>query len=123
MGVADHLSRVKTTFADALASITIFRFLRFLYRRALSALGVRPHDEAWNSAAEQTDITASAARPHSSSHKKSWPILLFAAVVFGGPYLIWKLLNGSSSTKDTVASSWMNGDGDHVVAKAEYNFK
>ncbi|CAK8679672.1 unnamed protein product [Clavelina lepadiformis] len=118
LDVADHFSRVKATFTDILSSIAVFRLFRYLYRRAMAALGVHPCDEAW----ESIKPTSAAAKPSTPSEKKSWPIMLFVAVVLGGPYLIWKLLKGMSSQKPD-ASTWMNGDGDHVIARAEFDFQ
>lgn len=36
---------------------------------------------------------------------KSWPIFLFLAVVFGGPYLIWKLLRSAEGTEEHGGAS------------------
>nr|XP_002123483.1 peroxisomal membrane protein PEX13 [Ciona intestinalis] len=117
LDVADHFSRVRSTFSEILSSIAIFRLFRYLYRRVLAIFGSRECEDAWSNAA----VDGALMRPNSSSQKKSWPIMLFAAVVMGGPYLIWRLMRGANSQKPANIS-WMNGDGDHVVAKAEFDF-
>lgn len=114
LDVADNLSRMRATFADILSSITIFRLLRFLYRRAKALLRLDTCDEAWDS------VSSGATNPAPKRKSKSWPILLFVSVVIGGPYLIWKLLSGTPSPKQTT--TWASGEADHVVAQALYSF-
>uniref|UniRef100_H2ZCY3 Peroxin-13 n=1 Tax=Ciona savignyi TaxID=51511 RepID=H2ZCY3_CIOSA len=96
LDVADHFSRVRATFSEILSSIAIFRFFRYVYRRLLALFGSRECEDAWINAAA---ADGSLVRPSSSSQKKSWPIMLFAAVVMGGPFLIWRLMKGSSTQK------------------------
>lgn len=116
LDVADQFSRVRATFADILSSITIFRFIRFLYRRAKAMLHIGGQcDEAWDNANVDSVV---APRQKKS---KSWPMLLFMSVVLGGPYLIWRLLRGAAPAKPPT--TWASGLTDHVVARVEYDFE
>lgn len=116
LDVADQFSRVRATFADILSSITIFRFIRFLYRRIKSMLHIGGNcDEAWDNANSDNRAIS---RPRKS---KSWPMLLFMSVVLGGPYLIWKLLSGNNQQK--IPTTWASGQSDHVVARVEHSFE
>lgn len=116
--VADHFSRVKATFTDILSSITLFRLVRFLYRRARAFLNLTPCDDAWDTANAEN-----AAKFTQRRKSRSWPILLFISVVIGGPYLIWKLLSGAQNSAPKPKMKWANGEADHVVARAEYSFE
>lgn len=47
-------------------------------------------------------------------------------VYFSNHLLNWSIvsrINKMLSTSSQSQSSWMNGEGDHVIAKAEYNFQ
>lgn len=54
-----------------------------------------------------------------SSHQTNWPLIMFLAVVFGGPWLIWKILSSINNKDDNL---WMQGKIDHFVAVAEFDF-
>ena len=96
IGVADHFSRMKMHFAQIFSALAVIRTLRWLYRKLLVLMRLRPgglEEDLWNQAAE-TDVSALLdAESRSGGGKASWPILLFFAVVLGGPYLIWRLLH------------------------------
>lgn len=51
----------------------------------------------------------------------NWPLVMFFGVVFGGPWLIWKILSSiEANHKDD--SLWMTGEIDHFIAVSEYDF-
>jgi hypothetical protein len=50
---------------------------------------------------------------------KYWPIFFFA-VILNGLYFTWKLLS-TSSDKAKSNINWVQGEEDHVVARAEYD--
>ena len=51
----------------------------------------------------------------------NWPLIMFLAVVLGGPYLIWKILSSIESlNKDDTL--WMTGKIDHFIAVSEHDF-
>lgn len=49
----------------------------------------------------------------------NWPLVMFLAVVFGGPWLIWKILSSINNKDDAL---WMEGKIDHFIAVAEFDF-
>lgn len=55
----------------------------------------------------------------SSQAQTNWPLIMFLAVVFGGPWLIWKILSSINNKDDSL---WMQGKIDHFIAVAEYDF-
>ncbi|XP_053731494.1 peroxisome biogenesis factor 13 [Synchiropus splendidus] len=127
LDVANHLTRLRAHLTRVLSAFALVRTLRYLYRRLQRLLGRRPEAEVedlWADSA--SDALATGARrglgEGLDNHTvKSWPIILFFAVVLGGPYLIWKLLSSTSGSEES-ASNWASGEDDHVVARAEYDF-
>ncbi|XP_062863252.1 peroxisome biogenesis factor 13 [Trichomycterus rosablanca] len=128
LDVANHFSRLRVHFTKVLSAFALVRTLRYLYRRLQRILGLRPNadvEDLWADSTAGTVVPAAGGAggiddPRGGS-AKSWPIFLFFAVVFGGPYLIWKLLRSEEATEET-GTNWANGDIDHVVGRAEYDF-
>lgn len=122
VGVADNFSRMKLQFTQIFAAFSVFRMLKYLYRKLLVILRLRPQgfaEEAWEAAG---DIGQSAtASGQAGGKKSSWPVLMFFAIIMGGPWLIWKFLQKAFSNQGT-AEGWANGSEDHFVAQALYDF-
>ncbi|XP_061141803.1 peroxisome biogenesis factor 13 [Syngnathus typhle] len=125
LDVANHLTRLRAHLTRVLSAFALVRTLRYLYRRLQRLLGR-------GSAAEVEDLWADSASDALAAPRgrgtgmddqtvKSWPIFLFFAVVLGGPYLVWKLLSSATGSEDRT-TNWANGEDDHVVARAEYDF-
>lgn len=127
LDVANHLTRLRTHLTRVLSAFALVRTLRYLYRRLQRLLGRRSDAEVedlWADSASDA-LATSASRGYGAGMEdqpvKSWPIILFFAVVLGGPYLIWKLLSSTTSSEEN-ATNWASGEDDHVVARAEYDF-
>ncbi|KAJ8365860.1 hypothetical protein SKAU_G00146910 [Synaphobranchus kaupii] len=128
LDVANHFSRLRVHFTKVFSAFALVRTLRYLYRRLQRMLGLRRVSEAedlWADSAGTAVVAAGAGGPGASdpagNSVKSWPIFLFFAVILGGPYLIWKLLSSAEGVEE-ITTSWANGDDDHVVARAEFDF-
>lgn len=125
LDVANHFSRLRVHFTKVLSAFALVRTLRYLYRRVQRILGLRSDLEAEDLWADSLLPAAGTAGPGLDDSKansvKSWPIFLFLAVVFGGPYLIWKLLRSEEGAEES-GTNWASGEDDHVVARAEYDF-
>lgn len=127
LDVANHLTRLRAHLTRVLSAFALVRTLRYLYRRLQRLLGRRSDSEVEDLWADSTSdaLATSSSKGYGAAMEdqtvKSWPILLFFAVVLGGPYLIWKLLSSSSNSEET-ATNWASGEDDHVVARAEYDF-
>ncbi|XP_053568019.1 peroxisome biogenesis factor 13 [Bombina bombina] len=122
LDVANHFSRLKVHFTNVFSAFALVRTIRFIYRRLLQLLGLRKNSEnedLWNESAGTVARTGT--KRDSTTSAKSWPIFLFFAVILGGPYLIWKLLS-SASAEVNENINWANGEDDHVVGRAEYDF-
>ena len=105
IGVADHFSRLKTHLAQVFSALAVIRTLKWLYRRLLVLLRLRKgglEEDAW---AEATSKLAEGLPGDKPGSKTSWPILLFFAVIIGGPWLIWKFLNSISKSQGVYISS------------------
>lgn len=74
-------------------------------------------ETAWSMASKLSDSEKLV--KSSPSAQTNWPLIMFLAVVFGGPWLIWKLLSSINNKDDSL---WMQGKIDHFVAVAEYDF-
>lgn len=105
LDVANHFSRLRVHFTKVLSAFALVRTLRYLYRRLQRALGLRTDLEAEDLWTDSLVPAAGARGPapdeSQSSSVKSWPIFLFLAVVFGGPYLIWKLLRSEEGSEES----------------------
>ena len=100
IGVADHFSRLKTHLAQVFSALAVIRTLKWLYRKLLVLLRLHPgglEEDVWESASKagQEFLEKSA---KGKTGKANWPIMLFFAVVIGGPWLIWKFLSSMSSS-------------------------
>lgn len=120
LSMADHFSRLRAHLVSMLGAFTLFKVIRYVFRKFKALFGVSQglEEELWSSA--ETAVVSSGEKGDSRK-PRSWPILLFFGVVLGTPLIIWKLLQSllkdESKTKD-----WKTGEGDHVIARAEYDF-
>ena len=104
IGVADHFSRLRQHLAQILSTLAIIRTLKWIIRRILHLMGIRRIDDmsqseerAWTQASSQsptidTNFTGDPAEIYSRG-RSSWPIVIFFGVIFGTPWLIWRLLS------------------------------
>ncbi|XP_061546244.1 peroxisome biogenesis factor 13 isoform X2 [Phycodurus eques] len=127
LDVANHLTRLRAHLTRVLSAFALVRTLRYLYRRLQKLLGrgsAAEVEDLWEDSASDALATSSSRGSGAGMDDqtvKSWPIILFFAVVLGGPYLIWKLLSSATGSEDR-ATNWASGEDDHVVARAEYEF-
>ncbi|XP_069464123.1 peroxisome biogenesis factor 13 isoform X2 [Ambystoma mexicanum] len=122
LDVANHFSRLKIHFSKVFSVFALVRTLQYLYRRLQRLLGLRKdceNEDLWTESAGSVAVLGHENGVTNSA--KSWPIFLFFAVILGGPYLIWKLLS-TCTGDENVTTNWANGDDDHVVGRAEYDF-
>jgi len=127
IGVADNFSRLKTQLVQVFSALAFIRTLRYLFRRLLELLRLRPQGEAdrrWMEAFREAAQSAPGGPDGPGGPKKSsWPILMFFGIIMGGPYLIWRLISAFNSSPAGDGESWASGDEDHFVARASYNFQ
>ena len=103
IGVADHFSRMRTHFAQIFSAFAVIKTLRWLYRRLLVLLRLREgglQEDVWTAATQAAGEAASGAAAAGADPKSraNWPLMLFFAVIIGGPYLIWKFLSSISGS-------------------------
>ena len=99
IGVADHFSRMRTHFAQIFSAFAVIKTLRWLYRRLLVLLRLREgglQEDVWSAAAQTAGEAAASAKGGDPKARANWPLMLFFAVIIGGPYLIWKFLSSIS---------------------------
>lgn len=107
IGVADHFSRVRTHFAQIFSALAVIKTLKWLYRKLLVLLRLREgglQEDVWSAAATQAGEAATAAAKGGdpSKARANWPIMLFFAVIIGGPYLIWKFLSSLTGSQSMI---------------------
>ena len=105
IGVADHFTRMKTHFAQIFSALAVIKTLRWLYRKLLVLLKLKQpglDEDLWAQAAESELSSLLDTDGGGGGGKSSWPILLFFAVVLGGPYLIWRLLKSMGGSQGSV---------------------
>lgn len=113
LDVANHFSRLRIHFTKVLSAFALVRTLRYLYRRLQRILGMRSDvevEDLWEDSAAGAVVPGgrgASVGDCSDRAVKSWPIFLFLAVVFGGPYLIWKLLRSEESAEEHGAASFL----------------
>ena len=111
LGAADHFSRLKSHIISAIGAIAIIKTLKTLCKKVLYMLGLLRNsgveNEVWT---EVNSSVAAIASGEASDRKKtkSWPIVMFFAVVLGVPWVIWKMLKSFISEEDD-SRDWMTG--------------
>lgn len=122
LGVADQFTRLKTHFSHIFTTLAAVKFLRWLYRRILVFLRLKPAnyaqaraEVAWSDAQSWEQLAGS------GGGGGGWSTLLFFLVVIGGPYLIYKLLAKIAGHVEN-SRKWAKGEGDHFEAKVLYSF-
>lgn len=111
LGAADHFSRMKSHVLNAIGAIAIIRTLKTLCKKILYMLGLISNSGVENEVWSEVNSTASAVAAGSGIEKKntkSWPIVMFFAVVLGVPWVIWKMLQ-SFVTEEDDSRAWMKG--------------
>lgn len=96
VGVADNFTRLKSQIGQVLSAFAVFRFLKYLYRKLLVLLRLRPQgyaEEAWSKA---SDVLSQLPDEGGAPKKSTWPIMLFFGVIMGGPWLIWRMISSLS---------------------------
>ncbi|XP_050734896.1 peroxisomal membrane protein PEX13-like isoform X2 [Eriocheir sinensis] len=126
LGVADHFNRMKSHFAQIFSALAVVRTLRWLYNKLLFLIGLRSQDPSleavWRNANASLPNASQITEADIKASKSSWPIVLFLGVVFGGPYLIWRLLSSLVPSK-AKSSAWMTGQEEHFAAVGQYPFQ
>ncbi|KAK7084140.1 hypothetical protein SK128_012867 [Halocaridina rubra] len=127
LGVAEHFSRMKSHFAQIFSALAVVRTLKWIMKKLLYLIGLRSQDPSleavWRSAASGA-ASAQLTEADLKASRSSWPIVMFFAVVFGGPYLIWRLLSSLvPSSVQQKSHGWKRGVSEHYVAVAMYPFE
>ncbi|VDK45039.1 unnamed protein product [Anisakis simplex] len=124
IGVVEQFSRLKSQFMSLLVTLSVFRWLKRIWRSILVILRLRPA----NFSTEQMvwhDINMSKPAVNDwfasygiADNTFNWPALLFWLVAIGGPYLIYKcifsLMNKFEETKQ-----WAAGFSEHYNATGQ----
>lgn len=120
ISVADHFSRMRAQLVHVFSSLAILRTMRWLYRKLLSFLSSKKFtetiEEVWTDDIRNSTNTLNGTKSTKSS--SSWPVVVFLSIVFGSPWLIWKILKSLSLNE----ASWMKGECEHFIGRAKFDF-
>lgn len=125
VGVADQFYRLKTQLTSILSAFALVRFFKYLIKKLLRILRLARSGDAGlsigNAWSLANDNDAEKMVMEQTKGSKNWPLVMFFGVVFGGPWLIWKILSSIEANKkdDTL---WMSGKIDHFIAVSEFDF-
>ncbi|CAL4113247.1 unnamed protein product, partial [Meganyctiphanes norvegica] len=129
LGVAEHFTRMKSQFAQIFSAFAVVRTLRWLYRKLLYLIGF------WIYEGPNEQILKICTKPlfapdffGGRSHviftnTRTSPVYWVSNVVFGGPYLIWRLLSSITPVAVAKSKAWLTGQGEHYAATAAYDFQ
>ena len=128
VGVADQFYRLKTQLSSILSAFALVRMFKYILRKLMKILRLPAltnelaeltgSNEAWQMETNANNAEKLVMAKRSSTN---WPLVMFFGVVFGGPWLIWKILSSiESNNKDD--NLWMTGKIDHFIAVSEYDF-
>lgn len=124
VGVADQFYRLKTQLSSILSAFALVRFFKYLLRKLyrLIRLGSSDNNELANKQWAAVNNSNDAEKLVMETRRgTNWPLIMFFGVVFGGPWLIWKILSSiEANHKDD--SLWMTGKIDHFIAVSEHDF-
>lgn len=102
------------------------RQARYRYLDIAHVLGLRSQDPSleavWRNANASLPNASQITEGDIKASKSSWPIVLFLGVVFGGPYLIWRLLSSLVPSK-VKSHGWVTGQEEHYAAIGQYPFQ
>lgn len=93
VGLADQFSSLKAHFQHLFTTLALFRALRWLWRRLLVLLRLRPAnfaEEIWQQASGFQLAAAGVAAAKSGSGT-NWLLVAVWTLALGAPYLMWKL--------------------------------
>ena len=99
LGVADNFTRLKSQMVSVFSALAVIRTLRYIFRRILELLRLRPAGyaaTAWEEAATAAASSAPLFPGEPKPKNSAWPIMMFFGIILGAPWLIWKLIRSLS---------------------------
>ncbi len=127
VGVADQFYRLKTHLMNIVSGLAVLKLLKKILRKVLRFLQLRAAEQcqldntAWQMADRFSEAENLVKENVITKRQTNWPLIMFFGVVFGGPWLIWKILSSIENLKKDD-SFWMEGKIDHFIAVSEHDF-
>ncbi|XP_065903239.1 peroxisomal membrane protein PEX13-like [Dysidea avara] len=120
LGVAEHFSNIKNHIWEVISAIQLLRRLQYWLRRIMIFLRLRQFETSEN-AWDETVLSHSPSG-HNTNRQRAWPTLMFFVVIFGIPWLMYKLITLLQSPSPAVVPNWASAGGNHVIGKTLYDF-
>lgn len=112
--VGEQVSRMKNQMGHLYAALAFTRLLRWFRDNFGWAFGRKPTpDLIWTNVADEYN---------SKKRPPQWPLLVYMAFLIGAPYITWKFVQSLSLSESEISQKWMEGDAEHFVAQADYEF-
>uniref|UniRef100_A0A224XS28 Peroxisomal membrane protein PEX13 n=1 Tax=Panstrongylus lignarius TaxID=156445 RepID=A0A224XS28_9HEMI len=127
LSVADNMSKLRSVALNIFSSLSILKFLYWLYRRILYMLGLvntAPlRESAWRAAESQvmgTGLGLVASNAGAVTQQaSSWPLLGLFGLMLGAPYILYRVLAPQINSK--TPEGWDPSTG--IAAQATCNFE
>ncbi|XP_063984279.1 peroxisomal membrane protein PEX13 [Diachasmimorpha longicaudata] len=122
LSVADNVGRVRNMFGQLLSTFALIRFLKWLYRKIMFQLGLRPDDPNSDAVWQKTVLEVANGEKTGPS---TWPILIFLGLLVGIPYLIHKLVSQNipqNTINQNDPKEWFKCKEPVFSATAAYDF-
>ena len=124
LGVAHHFDTLRNHVTSVLTSIALLRKLRLFLLWLLAKLRLRRA----SAAGETWEELVSAQTQQQAQGQGSavlWPVLTFFSVVFGVPWLLWKLMSHMAQSDDLPEQqrAWQQQGEGQLTARALYSYR
>ncbi|KAK6645212.1 hypothetical protein RUM43_001488 [Polyplax serrata] len=120
LGVADNFAKLRNAFGQIFSTFAIIRTLNWIYKKLMYLLGIGKDNFTKEAVWSDAMNSASNVDNSSKTKRKTWPLLLFMSLMFGGPYLLFKLI--SELQPNAVREAWVPADQPGNLAVGLYDF-
>lgn len=124
LGVAHHFDTLKNHVVSALTSIALLRKLRLFLLWLLAKLRLRRASLAGETWQELVQSQQQQLQP-GQGPAVLWPVVTFFSVVFGVPWLLWKLMSQVAQPDDVPEQqrAWNQQGEGQLMARALYSYQ
>lgn len=136
-GVADHLIFIRNHLTELalfprLACTLInlikwmFKFLGLNHTKLGEMFERQINNDIWREAMSSSNaikIPVSESSGDDKPHSSLWPVMAFFSLIFGTPYIVWRLLGATGQIPRINQPDWTTKNGRHFVAIGLQNFK
>lgn len=125
LGVAHHFDTLRNHVWSVLTSIALLRKLRLFLLWLLAKLRLRRASAAGETWEELVSAQSQQQQQPGQGSAVLWPVLTFFGVVFGVPWLLWKLMSQVAQPDDLPEQQrvWQQQGEGQLTARALYSYQ